>query len=233
MARVAIVLALAVPANAATESLVNRLLRVSGLTAAPGQMRGPGDEVEAGNIWIASLDQRTARALTSDGGYRSPVFSPADGAIYALRGDTIVRVPAEGGKLAAVRKVSGALKLIGFDGKTPDEAVVLLDNGVGSPLAVVSLRSGAVTHWPYNVKSADDRRMLAQVRGQDRVYGDVAVYLKTESKRGLARSVEWTDVYVRRGNAAPQNVSECDGVSCGQPALSSDGRNIAFIKTGG
>ena len=166
MARVAVAVVLAVPANAATESLINRLLRVSGLTAAPGQMRGPGDEVEAGNIWIASLDQRTARALTADSGYRSPVFSPTDGAIFALKGDLIVRVPADGGKPAAVRKVSGALKLIGFDGKSPDEAVVLLDNGVGSPLAVVSLKSGAVTPLPYNAKSEDDRRMLAQVRGQ-------------------------------------------------------------------
>jgi hypothetical protein len=232
--RVAVAVALAVPVGAATESLVNRLLRVSGLTAAPGQMRGPGDEVEAGNIWIVNLDRRTTRALTADGGYRSPVFSPADGTVYALKGDAIVRIPAEGSKPVAVRKVSGALKLVGFDGKSPDEAVLLLDNGAkGSPLVIVSLKSGGVTPLSYDAKSDDQRRMLAQIRGQDRVYGDTIVYTKTETKRGLSRNIEWTDVYLRRGNAAPQNISACDGVSCVQPVLSPDGRNVAYVKSEG
>jgi Tol biopolymer transport system component len=31
----------------------------------------------------------------------------------------------------------------------------------------------------------------------------------------------------------PQNVSGCDGVNCGQPALSPDGRRVAFVKAGG
>ncbi len=231
--RAAVAVALVAPASAATESLVNRLLRISGLTVAPGQMRDSGDEATAGNIWIASLDRRTAKALTSEGGYRSPLFSTADGSLYALKGDLLVRVPAEGGKPAAVRKVTGTLKLVGFDGKNPDEILVLLDDGAGAPLAVVSLKSGAVTRLPYNAKSQEDRRMLAQVRGQDRVYGDTFVYIKTESKRGLSRNIEWTDVYIRRGNAAPQNISACDGMSCGEPALSPDGRSIAFVKTGG
>ena len=31
----------------------------------------------------------------------------------------------------------------------------------------------------------------------------------------------------------PQNLSACDGVNCGQPSLSPDGRRIAFVKAGG
>jgi hypothetical protein len=228
-----LLLALAVPVGAATESLVNRLLRVSGLTAAPGQMRGPGDEIDTGNVWIASLDRGTVRALTTDGGYRAPVFSPADRAVYALKGDTIVRIPSEGGKAVGVQKVPGALKLVGFDGKSPDEAVLLMENGAkGAPLAVVSLKSGGVTPLPYDAKSDEQRRMLAQIRGQERVYGDTVVYTKTETKRGLSRNIEWTEVYLRRGNAAPQNISACDGVSCVQPGLSPDGRSVVFIKAG-
>ena len=77
---------------------------------------------------------------------------------------------------------------------------------------------------PYDAKSDGERRMLVQIRGQERVYGDASVYVKTESKRGMTRAIEWTDVYLRRGNQPPQNVSTCDGVNCGQPALSPDGR---------
>jgi Tol biopolymer transport system component len=64
------------------------------------------------------------------------------------------------------------------------------------------------------------------------VYGDTRVYTETESKRGLSRNIEWTDVYLRRSNAAPLNVSTCDGVNCIQPALSPDGRSVAFVKAG-
>src|SRR5215467_10641340 len=35
------------------ESIVTKLLRIAGLTVAPTQMRGPGDEVAPGDIWIA------------------------------------------------------------------------------------------------------------------------------------------------------------------------------------
>ena len=44
------------------------------------------------------------------------------------------------------------------------------------------------------------------------------------------RTTEWTDVYVARGTAAPVNVSACQGVNCSAPALSSDGRQIAYVK---
>src|SRR5262249_25046101 len=69
---VALAAVLAFASGAAAESLVDTLLRVSGLTASPAQMRAPGDPVGAGNIWIASLDRPAARAVTTRGRYRSP-----------------------------------------------------------------------------------------------------------------------------------------------------------------
>jgi hypothetical protein len=212
--------------------MVERLLCVAGLTASPAQMRGPGDEADAGDIWVAGTSGAPAAALTSDGDYRSPIFSPAAGSIVALRGETLVRIPAGGGSAAPVQRVAGVLKLVGFDARNADEIVVLLDGGA-SPLGVLSVKSGKVTTLPYDAKSDAERRMLAQIRGQERVYGDASVYVRTESKRGLSRAIEWTDVYFRRGSSPPQNVSACDGVRCGQPALSSDGRRIAFVKAGG
>ena len=224
-------LVLSMPAAAAAETLVQKLLRIAGLTAAPTQMRGPADEVEPGNIWIAPADKGAAKALTTDGGYTSPLFSP-DGRVYALRGGTLVRLPQETGAGVAVHKVPGAVKLVGFDGANADDLVLLLDAPrAGSPLGVLSLKSGRVTPLPYDAASEEQRRMLAQIRGQEREYGTTTVYTKTESRRGLSRNLQWTDVYIRRGTAAPRNVSACDGVNCVQPALSPDGRGVVFIKT--
>lgn len=228
---VVVTAALFPPPAAAADSFVDKLLRVAGLTAAPAQLRGPGDEVDTGNIWVARLDRRTADPVTSDGGYRSPVFSPADGSIFALKGETVVRIASAGGTPAAVQWVTGAVKLVGFDGQNLDEIVVLFEIG-SSPLGVLSLKTGRVAPLPYDARSADQQRMLAQIRGQERVYGTTRVYVKTESKQGLSRALEWTDVYVRVGDSAPQNVSGCDGASCAQPALSPDGRRVAFVKAG-
>jgi hypothetical protein len=231
---VAVAATLMIAAYAGADTLIDKLLSIAGLTAAPAQLRGPGDEVSVGNIWIADLERRTATALTADGGYRSPIFSLADENVYALKGDAIVRFSQGRGNAAVVQKVPGALKLVGFDPKSADEVVVLLDAGTAnSPLAIVSLKSGTMTPLPYNAKSEEQQQMLALVRGQRRVYGDTSVYTRTESKRGLSRTIEWTDVYVRRGDEEPRNVSACGGVNCAQPALSRDGRRLAFIKTGG
>jgi hypothetical protein len=225
--------AVGVAAEVNAESFVEKLLRVAGLTASPAEMRGPGDDTTTGNIWIADIGRRTARAVTSDGGYRSPVFSPADGSLYALRAGAIVRIR-DGSGAAPVQKVEGAIKLVGFDGGKTDEIIVLREEKTAAaPLYVISLKNGSSVPLAYDPKSEKDRRMLAQIRGQYRVYGEIHVYTKTESKQGLSRMVEWNDVYVRRGDGAPQNISGCDGASCVQPSLSPDGRTVAFIKTGG
>ena len=72
--------------------------------------------------------------------------------------------------------------------------------------------------------------MIAHVRDWERVYGSTSVSVKTEVRQGMARAIEWTDVYVTREGTDPVNVSRCDGVTCGQPALSHDGRHVAFVK---
>ena len=229
------IVASATPTLFAAESLLAKLLRIAGLTASPAQLRAPGDKLAPGAIWVASLDQGTSigrsSALTTEGGYQSPVFSPVDRSIYALKAGAIVRISADGAS-TVITKAPGAIKLVGFDAQNPDDLVVLLDAPAGqSPMAVVSLKSKTVSPLPHDPKSAEERAVLAQVRAQDRVYGDATVYTKTESKQGMSRKIEWTDVYFQRGSTPPQNVSKCDGVNCGQPALSPDGRSIAFVKS--
>ncbi len=222
---------LAVAPPSAAESLLDKLLRISGLTASPAQMRAPDVMVEAGNIWIADLDRRTARAVTTGGGYRSPIFPPVTGNIYALKGDAIVRISPENGAAVAMQRVPAVIKLIGFDSRNDDDIVVLLDAGSdASPLGVVSLKSRRIRPLLYDAKNKAERDVVDWIRGQDRAYGDTIVYVQTETKQGLARTVEWSDIYVRRGSGAPQNVSSCNGTNCGQPALSSDGRSLAFVK---
>jgi hypothetical protein len=219
---------LAVQAVPPQETLIARLLRISGLTAAPSQMRGPADEVLAGNIWMVPIGGGAPRALTTDGGYRSPVFA-TDGTIYALKGDTLVRMPSQGGAMIRVQDAKGLVKLVGFDRSAPAELLVVLAQPAAGPLGIVSLQTGRLTVLP-STQSPDEQRVLAQARAQDRVYADTTLYTKTETRQGLSRVVEWIDVYVQRGATTPRNISQCDGVSCVQPSLAPDGRSVVFIK---
>src|SRR5262245_51759379 len=103
---VAVVAALVMPLDAFADPLIDTLLRVTGLTAAPSHLRGPED-VEAGNIWIAALDRLTASVVTRDGGYRSPIFSPSGGSLLALKGGTVVRIFENGATPIPLHLVTG------------------------------------------------------------------------------------------------------------------------------
>jgi hypothetical protein len=211
------------------EPLLTKLLRIAGLTAAPSQMRGPADDAAVGNIWMVSIDRREARALTTDGGYRSPVFLPNGSTVLALRGNAIVQLGTAPRNVPPVRLKAAVTKLVGIDSAHPSEVVVLTPDA-GSPLAAVSLQDGTVTALPFDGSDEAQRRLLAQIRAQDRSYGDTTVYTKTETKSGLSRPIEWIDVFLKRGATPPQNVSACDGVNCVQPALSPNGQSVVFVK---
>ena len=58
------------------------------------------------------------------------------------------------------------------------------------------------------------------------------VYVRTESKSDMDGTVGWTDVYLKQGNGSPLNVSRCDGINCGKPSLSNDGRQAGLAKGG-
>lgn len=214
------------------QPLLQRLLRIAGLTAAPTQMRAPGDATPAGDVWIVGADGRGARGLTSDGGNRSPIFTLDGSLLLVLRGATLIRLNAATGAATPGPAARGVAKLVGVDPGSPDEVVVLLDAPAsGSPVATLSLQSGTLTPLPFDTAGEDERRMLAQIRAQSRTYGDISVYTREQTRRGLTGQIDWIDVFLARPGAAPVNVSACDGVDCAQPALSPDGRRVAFIKS--
>src|SRR6058998_1244905 len=88
------------PPTRPREPLLTKLLRIAGLTAAPSQMKGPADDTAVGNIWMTTVDRRDARALTTDGGYRSPIFLPNGSTVLALRGNAIVQLGTAPGNVA-------------------------------------------------------------------------------------------------------------------------------------
>jgi len=54
--------------------------------------------------------------------------------------------------------------------------------------------------------------------------------VKRKTKHALSGIVGWSDVYLKVGKQEPVDVSRSDGVNCGQPSLSENGRLLVFVK---
>jgi hypothetical protein len=221
------------PTTAGKQStFVDRVLTFLGFGASSGTLKGPGDEVSSGDLWVAVLNSGSKRALTSGGGYRSPIFLPGTSDILALRGSDVVRVPLAGGEGTRLYSIASITKLVGAGVDNLSEVLILLQSESGSHprVALLAVSSGAVTAVPYDPASPQELKMVESLEGWSRTYGDKHVYVDKVTKSAMSGPVEWVDVIYAAGDAKPMNISNCDGSNCGQPSLSSDGHQLVFVK---
>lgn len=95
--------------------------------------------------------------MTTDGGNQSPLFSQ-DGTVDQLKAGTIVRITLVGGGGTVVQSAAGVSKFVGFGRDAGDEVIVLLEHALaGSPLGVLSLKSGTITPIPFDPRSEAER----------------------------------------------------------------------------
>jgi hypothetical protein len=208
------------------------LLKFLGISDSPSTLKGPGDEVTSGELWLADLDSRSTRALTSGAGYRSPVFMPGTNDVLALQGTDVVRIPSRGGEGKKLHSVDAIVKLVGAGSDDPEKVLILLRGGAdGHPrVGFLNVSTGAVTGVPYDLASNQDLQMLESLQGWSRTYGDRQIYVKRKTKHALSGIVEWSDVFLKVGDQEPVDVSQGDGVNCGQPSLSENGHLLVFVK---
>lgn len=215
---------------AAEPSFWEVVLQVFGVSAAPNELRGAGDEIKAGEIIIVDVATKKQTRLATQPTYRSPIFFPDDQSILAIEGDAIVSIPI-GGEAATtdirqLHTVRGIVKLIGFSGPSPDRVLSLRQEGSKTVVERLDLGTGEGTKLPHNPQSSRDRNMLTHLQGWDRVYEDITLFVKVE-KNAWAW---WHNVYLQEKGRTPENLSRCEEISCGQPALSHDKTRVAFVK---
>ena len=171
--------------------------------------------------------------MTSASGFRSPIFVDNDKNILALRDDEVVRIPVSGGPEKTHFTIKGAVKLVGQSLDDADKVLMLTeDENKQTNIALLSLSSGQLTIVPYETKTAEGQSMFDHFAGWNRTYGNTEVSVvdnvgKDESGRIVKK---WTDVFLKRPDEEPVNVSNCNGVICGQPSLSQNNQLLAFVK---
>lgn len=205
-------------------------LRFTGISATPSSQKAPGDEALPGDIWLVQVESSQALRLTEDGGYRSPIFLAGDQKILALKSTDVMEISVTGGQPRKLFCVAPLVKLVGVNMDDPTSILVLIVDQNRKPvLALLSLNNGSVTAIPSEAPD-EYRRALNHAKSWERVYGNSRVYVKTEVKNDLAGPLEWTDVYLKQADSEPRNISRCDGINCGQPSLSRNGRAITYVK---
>jgi hypothetical protein len=214
-------------------SFVERVIRFLGISDSASTLKGPGEEVRTGQLWMAELDKGKTRAITDAVGYHSPVFIAGSKDVLALKGTEIWRFPAmmsPGKKLYSVESVT---KLVASCADDPDSILILQMNtsGAHARVGLLSVSTGRVTPETYDPSSTTELQMIESLQSWERVYGDKRLYVKRETKQAMSGPVEWTDVFLKVNGQDPLDISQCDGTNCGQPSMSSDGRLVVFVKT--
>lgn len=208
------------------ETLLHALGRIAGLLAAPAQ-RGE-ERVATGSVWMATLAQAGPVRWTAGGGFRSPVVAEAGG-VYAMKGDALVRIDAAGAAPVEMASFTGIDRLLGVQADAAGELLALTTDP-RAPLAILSPATGRRTVLAVDAGDRRQLELLARARSQARTVGTLSVDVEPQSRQGLARVVEWSDVVLRDAPHVVRNLSDCDGVDCGQPALSADLARVVFIR---
>jgi hypothetical protein len=107
--------------------------------------------------------------------------------------------------------------------------LVLPDNA-SEPIAEISLAAKTTDVVPGDVGTDAAAALLDEVRGQDRTYGGTNLVVRPQQRRSSDDSIEWIEIFVQRNHDAPHQITSCDGSNCGQPALSSTGTRVAYIR---
>ena len=223
---------LAAQSQKKTESFWAKVLRISGVSATPSSLRGEG-RVTSGDIWWVIVAQKPVpQRLTRGGEYNSPVFDSKGENILALKGGDLYRVPVDGDPPVKLHNLTSVSKLVGLSRDDPDQILVVTKDAQHIPCAAfLSIQAGTLVRIPHNPLFNEDKVMLAHLAGWERDYGDTRLYTEKNEKEGAGDiTIEFSDVYVKRGSDAPINLTNGKSVSSSQPSLSTDGQRVVFIR---
>src|SRR5260370_12255449 len=172
--------------------------RFAGISASPTTLKGPGDEVTSGQIWLADVASRKTRKLTASGGFRSPIFPQGSNDILALKGADIVRLPAAGGEPRELYSMGGVLKLVGSSMDDPNQILLVTEDDSGrSGVSLLSVSTGKLTAIPFDPGASEDRELIQHLRTWDRVYGNQSVYAKKQPKPNISGPPECTNARLK------------------------------------
>jgi hypothetical protein len=207
------------------------LAMVIGIGASPRMQKSPpGDRVRGDVFLLNTQGTAPAERLTSGGGFHSPIFLPGDEKLLALEDDRLVEIDLAGGDPRPLATLAGVARLIGVHPHRPDEVLAVVESKKWTQLVSFNLEAKRLTTVIDTVPTDDRERAYTwYALGESRSYDDVRVFVEQRSNDVST----WWDVFIQREDQPAQNLSQGNGNSSRQPAMSHDGRLIAFVSEKG
>lgn len=207
------------------DSFLAALLRFTGIGATPSTVRG-GDKFMEGDIWLVKIraaEVSEPQKITRDGIYHTPLWIPKSQTILAMKGDKLVQLNAQGNEEKTLHTLTNNTMLLGFD-KNDTNRVLMLQGFLASVLTLVN---GQSTLLPYDKSKPKDREGLDQLSSDFRDYGSAQVFIENKSEPDPQGYIEQSStIYIKR---VKHDISIKCPSTCGQPALTKDGRQLLFI----
>ena len=164
---------------------------------------------------------KTQKRLTFDGEYHSPVFTPDDRQVLALRGEALVWVSPESGASRTLDyKLEGVVKLIAFQSHFEKQA----DSERPRVVAITKTSIGLFSPWdgkfePFPVAESDEETRQELLRGQMQV-GDLLVQVGATGH----------ELTLQKDGGEQVVLASSAKVIYAEPALSHDGRRVVFVR---
>ena len=125
-------------------------------------------------------------------------------------------------------RLPGVMRLVGIASASPDEVAVLSVVNGQSRIEIFELGSGRRRIVRHDPQDGRDQLMLAYAEGDEREYAGVRVY--TDEQSTSIR--QWTDVFIQSGGGPAADLTNGNGLSSRQPALSHDRALVAYVNVG-
>lgn len=150
-----------------TTSFVDKLLKFVGISDTPSTLKGPGDEVVTGDLWLLELESKTSRSVTATGGYRSPIFVNGSKGILALHGTDVILISLDAREERKLYSINGITKLVAGSSEDFNEAVILLRGETEDRprVCLLTISTGAIKPVPYDPSSSPDLQMVESLQG--------------------------------------------------------------------
>ena len=214
------------PVTAESVSFLTALLRFTGISVTANQVKGSEGLME-GDIWLAHVGAAEASEplkITSDGTYHTPLWIPGSLSLLAMKGDKLIQLNAQGNGEKTLHTLTDNTELLGFDKNNPNQVLVLQEEPI---VGVLSVASGQVTPLPYDKENPEDRFGLDQLRRGFRDYGNTQISIENQSKVDPQGHFKPSStIHIKMGN---KDISISCPITCSQPALAEDGRQLLFI----
>jgi len=200
-----------------------------GIGASPKLQKSPTGDPLRGDVYLIDAQGNAPPSrLTTGGRFHSPVFLPGDQKLLALDDERLVEINLAGGEPKTLATV-GVTRLIGVHPHRPVALLALGGSNNGPQLLSFDLDTKRLTTVIDSPPADDGERAYAwYALGEARNYGDTRVFVQQINSEVST----WWDVLIQQGDQPSRNLTHNNGTSSRQPAMSFDGRWVAYVGEG-